>query len=113
MLWVLRASVKWLLGFRPCRGEGERSMHAMVGRSTIHDAERGRAFLRESIPRIKQAPGFVSGNWVMLGEDSGTSMLIFESEGAARAAVEQLKANLPPSDVVTIDTIEIGEVVEQ
>ena len=88
-------------------------MHAMVGRSTIHDAERGRAFLRESIPRIKQAPGFVSGNWVMLGEDSGTSMLIFESEGAARAAVEQLKANLPPSDVVTIDTIEIGEVVEQ
>jgi hypothetical protein len=88
-------------------------MHAVVARSTLHDLERGTAFLRESMPRIRQAPGFVSATWVKLGEDSGTSMIIFESEEGAQAWVKQLKANPPPSDMVTIHTFEIGEVVQQ
>jgi hypothetical protein len=88
-------------------------MHAVVARSTLHDLERGTAFLRESMPRIKQAPGFVSGTWVRLTEDSGTSMVIFESQEGAQPWVEQLKADPPPSDAVTIHTVEIGEVVEQ
>jgi hypothetical protein len=88
-------------------------MHAVVAKSTLHDLERGTAFLRERMPLIKQAPGFVSGTWVRLGEDSGTSMVIFESEEGARTWVEQLKANPPPSDAVTIHTFEIGEVVQQ
>ena len=40
-------------------------------------------------------------------------MIIFESEEGAQAWVEQLKANPPPSESVTIHTLEIGEVVEQ
>jgi hypothetical protein len=88
-------------------------MHAVVGRSTLHDVEQASAFLRESLPRIRQAPGFVSGNWVMLDETSGTSMLVFESEEQAQAAVEQLRANPPPSGAITFDSIEIGEVIEQ
>jgi hypothetical protein len=89
-------------------------MHAVVARSTIHDDEQGRSFLRErAIPRIKQAPGFVTAHWVKLAENSGTSMLIFESEEAAQAAVKQLRMNPPPSSAVTIDSVEVGEVVEQ
>ena len=88
-------------------------MHAVVARSTLHDLERGAAFLRESMPRIKQAPGFISGTWVSLGKGDGTSMIIFESEEGAQAWVEQLKADPPPSEAVTIHTVEIGEVVEQ
>ena len=87
-------------------------MHAVVGRSTIHDIEQARKYLREqAIPRISQAPGFVAAQWVRLGENTGTSMLTFESEEAAQAAVEQLRTNPPPG--VTIDSIEVGEVVER
>jgi hypothetical protein len=88
-------------------------MHAIVVKSTLHDFEQGRNFLRqEGVPRAKQAPGFVSGHWVRLGPNSGTGMLVFESEEAAQAAAEQLSKNAPPADAVTIDSVEIGEVVE-
>jgi hypothetical protein len=40
-------------------------------------------------------------------------MLIFESEEAAQAGAEQLRANPPPSSAVTIDSVEMGDVVEQ
>ena len=89
-------------------------MHAMVVKATIHDFEQGRSFLRqEGIPALRQAPGFVTAHWVRLGENSGTSMLIFESEEAAQAGAQQLKANPPPGNVVTINSVDIGEVVEQ
>jgi len=89
-------------------------MHAVVVRSTLHDFEQASTFLREQgIPRLRQAPGFVAGQWVRLGESVGASMLTFETEDAARAAAEQLRANPPGGDSITIDTIEIGEVVDR
>jgi hypothetical protein len=92
----------------------EAAMHAVVARSTIHDFEAGAKVLREQgIPRISQAPGFVSAQWVRLDENTGTSMLTFESEEAARAAAEQLRTNPPGGGAVTINSIEVGEVVER
>ena len=89
-------------------------MHALVVRSTLHDFERATTFLRqEGIPRIRHAPGFVSAQWVRLDEKTGTSMLTFESEESAQAAAEMLRANPPGGDAITIDTVEIGEVVER
>ena len=38
-------------------------------------------------------------------------MLVFESEEAARAVAEQLKTNPPGGGAVTINSIEVGEVV--
>ncbi len=89
-------------------------MHAVVARSTIHDFEQARKFLKEQgAPRISQAPGFVAAQWVKLDENTGTSMLTFESEEAAQAAAEQLRTNPPGGDAITINTIEVGEVVER
>jgi hypothetical protein len=89
-------------------------MHAVVARSTIHEYEQATSFLREqAIPRIRQAPGFISAQWVRLDESTGTSMLTFETEEAARAAAEQIRANPPGGDAITINSIEIGEVVER
>jgi hypothetical protein len=89
-------------------------MHALVIRSTLHDAEEATNFLRrEGLPRLRQAPGFVSGQWVRLGDDTGTSMLTFESEESAQAAAEMLRANPPGGDAITINSVEIGEVVER
>jgi hypothetical protein len=87
-------------------------MHAVVGRSTVHDKEKGRAFLKEHvIPRVSQAPGFVGAFWVALDDNTGASILAFETEEGAKAAAEQIKSNPPPGDAVTINTIQLGEVV--
>jgi hypothetical protein len=89
-------------------------MHAVVVRSTLHDANKAIKILRdEGIPRLTQAPGFVSAQWVRLDEQTGTSMLTFETEDAARATVEMLKSDPPGGDAITINSIEIGEVVER
>ncbi len=89
-------------------------MHAVVTRSTIHDFEQAAKILREQgIPRISQAPGFVAGQWVRLDETTGTSMVTFESEEAARAAAEMLRTNPPGGSAITIDSIEVGEVIER
>ena len=86
-------------------------MYAVVGRSTIGDFDQARKFLREEgIPRLSQMPGFVSGHWVRLGEDTGASMIIFETEEAARTAKERFEANPPPT--VSPMSLEIGEVLE-
>ena len=86
-------------------------MHAVVGRSTIQDFDEARKFLREeAIPRLSQMPGFVTGYWVRLGETSGASMVVFETEEAARTAKERFEANTPP--MVTPINLEIGEVQE-
>jgi hypothetical protein len=89
-------------------------MHAVVVRSTLHDFDKATRFLREqAIPRVSQAPGFVGAQWVRVGEHAGTSTVIFESEENANAAVEQMRANPPPADALTMDTVEVGEVVER
>ncbi len=89
-------------------------MHAVVVRSTLHDFEQATKVLREEgVPRLSQAPGFVAAQWVRLDETTGTSMLTFESEEAARAAAEMLRTNPPGGSAITIDSIEIGEVVER
>ncbi len=89
-------------------------MHTVVVRSTIHDREHATAFLREqAIPRFREAAGFVAGQWVRLEGGKGTGMITFESEEGARAAAEMLRSNPPPAEAVTIDSVDVGEVVER
>ena len=88
-------------------------MHAIIVRSTIHDYEQGREFLRSQVvPRVSQAPGLVAAYWVRAEETGGRAMIVLESEEAARGVAEQIRSNPPPSGVVSIDSVEIGEVVE-
>jgi len=90
-------------------------MHAVVVRVSIGDRERAEQGLREQvIPAVRQAPGFVAGYWTRseAGSD-GLSMIIFESEDAARQTAERLQSEqgvLP--DAVTLESAEVREVVE-
>ena len=89
-------------------------MHALVFWSTVHDLEQARAFLTEqSIPRLKQMPGFVAAQWVKFEAGTAVSMITFASEQAARRAVEQLMTKTPPPSVVTVNDVQIGEVVDR
>jgi hypothetical protein len=63
------------------------------------------------IPRVKEAPGLVGGYWAHLSGARGASMVIFETEEAARAAAEMVPPGVP--DFVTLESVEVGEVIAQ
>ncbi len=87
-------------------------MHAVMVTVTINDFDKGVTFLREeAVPQVSQAPGFVAGYWVRVEEDQGTSMVVFDSEDAARGMADQIPT--PPADAATINSIRVGEVVMQ
>jgi hypothetical protein len=88
-------------------------VHAVVANATIHDFDRARKGLQEqTVPGVSQAPGFVAGYWTRSGDNRGLAMVVFESEDAARAVAEQLRSQGPPDpEAVTIDNVEVREVV--
>jgi hypothetical protein len=88
-------------------------MHAVVVKVTIDDFDRGRQFLTEQVvPRVAKAPGFVAGYWTRSDDSSGgLSMMVFESEEAARGVAQMVESNAPQDDGVTLDGVEVREVV--
>ena len=87
-------------------------MHAVVATATLHDFERAREGLDQMVPSITEVPGFVTGYWTR-SEENGLSMIVFESEDAARQVAERLRSEGPPDpEAVTIDNVEVREVVK-
>ena len=87
-------------------------MHAVVVKVSVTDGPTATENLREKIvPAVSQAPGFVAGYWVRLGGDEGNSVVVFESEDAARAAAERISGATDSNPGVTLNDIQVGEVV--
>ena len=86
-------------------------MHAVLVKVSISDLESSQKELRETVvPRVSQLPGFVAGYWTRSDDGSnGRSMIVFESEDAARAAAERIGAGVPAG--VTLEDAEVREVV--
>jgi hypothetical protein len=84
-------------------------MHAVVVRVSINEPEAATSALREQVvPQVSQIPGFVAGYWTRK-DNTGLSMVVFESEDAAKGASEQIPSGVP--DSVTLEDVEIREVV--
>lgn len=87
-------------------------MYAMVVDVTIEDRERAQSELRDRVvPMVSGAPGFVAGYWIAVSDVRGHSVVVFESEEAARAVAGQVQGQ--PRDAVSIDDVQVGEVVAQ
>jgi hypothetical protein len=86
-------------------------MHAVVVKVTIQDVEPAEEVLRnEIVPRVSQMQGFVNGFWSRK-DNSGLSFIVFESEDAAQAASKEIEP--PPQAPVTVDDVEVREIVAQ
>lgn len=84
-------------------------MHAVVIRVTLNDLEAAQAALHdEVIPQVSKAPGFVAGYWTNK-DNTGMSMMVFESEDAANGVSDVIPATVP--DSVTLEDVEVREVV--
>ena len=78
-------------------------MHAVVVRVTIKDEDAATKLLNEQVvPRVSQAPGFKTGYWTRKN-DNGLSMIIFESEEAAKNASQAISTMA--DDTVILDQI--------
>lgn len=85
------------------------SMHAVIVKVTINDADAAERDLQEQLlPRVSQIPGFVAGYWTVK-DDSGLTMLVFESEAAANGMRELVSSTVP--DAMTLKDSEVREVV--
>ena len=89
-------------------------MHAVVVRVNVGNPEAAEQGLHEQVvPRMSQAPGFVAGYWTRSDDRaSGLSMLVFESEEAARQAADHIQGpDAMRPDGVTLENVEIREVL--
>jgi hypothetical protein len=83
-------------------------MHAVVVRVKIANRDNAETVLREQVvPRVSQLPGFVTGYWTRK-DDSGLSMIIFESEEDATRTSEQVPSMI--TEGVTLEGVEVREV---
>jgi hypothetical protein len=86
-------------------------MHAVLVKVSISDVDGAKKELRETVvPRVSQLPGFIAGYWTRSDDGSnGRSMIVFESEEAARAAAGRIGENV--REGVTFESAEVREVV--
>ncbi len=83
-------------------------MHAVVVKVTINDREAAERALNEQlVPRVSQVPGFVAGYWT-IKDNTGLTMIIFESADAANAMSEMARSVVP--DAMSLDDVEVREV---
>lgn len=91
-------------------------MHAVLLNTTINPERAGEAqslLATDVVPRVKEAPGLVAAYWMRSdNREHGTSVIIFDSEEAARAAADMAQ-NMPSGELVHVDSIEVREVVAQ
>jgi len=89
-------------------------MHAVVVKVSIQgEEETSLKYLRENIvPGVSQAPGFVAGYWVRREDQGeGNSVIVFESEEAARGAAGRISEGVEANPGVTLKDVSVGEVV--
>jgi hypothetical protein len=87
-------------------------MHAVIVTVAIEDFEKARQSLQdEVIPMVKNAPGFVAGYWLEPVDDQGLSIVVFETEAAAREMSKMVEPAATPSPFVTVRSMQIREVV--
>jgi hypothetical protein len=84
-------------------------VHAVVVKVKVNDPAAAESHLHEKVvPGISKAPGFVAGYWTRK-DNTGLSMVVFDSEDAARTASERIASGIP--DSVNLEDVELREVV--
>jgi hypothetical protein len=93
-------------------------MHGVMVQVKVDSSreDEARKLLHELVvPGAKALTGFQKGIWLRaLDGDAGRSVLLFESEDAARTAVEEIRSQGPPPGVpVTLESVDAYEVLAE
>jgi hypothetical protein len=83
-------------------------VHAVLATVRVEEPQKARALLENArVSPVKRAPGFVSALWLEPLEGIGMSVIVFDSEEHARAAMDY---SVPPIPGVTPLSLELREV---
>ena len=86
-------------------------MYAIVGASRLKPGATPEV-TKNILNGLSQAPGFVSGTIAWSSDrERGRSMFLFESEDAAKTALERTMSNMPADAPMEIESVEVCEVV--
>ncbi len=88
-------------------------MYAVVVRESgdSEQIDRSAAMVSAAVaPRVREAPGFVSAIWMSDGAGRTLNVLAFESEAAARAALEAARA-APRPPFMRVEDVELFQVL--
>lgn len=89
-------------------------MHAIHVTVTVepgHEQEGLEELRKNVVPQVRKFPRALGGYWLRPDSDNkGTSILLFETEEAARSAAA-MAPNAPTPPFVTFDKVEVREVV--
>ena len=61
------------------------------------------AFTNDILPRVKSAPGFISGYWLDPANGEGFGFVLFETEEEARRSVPLLSRSAPGVQIQSVD----------
>lgn len=89
-------------------------MYAMVGTSKLNFAHTDDAARMADgvLSSLRGAPGFVTGSFARSADGNhGRSMVLFETEEQAQAAIEKARATIPAGGPVELVSLEVYEVV--
>jgi hypothetical protein len=87
-------------------------MYAVLVREIVESdhIEASKAPLDQVLRQVRQAPGIVSALFSITDEGRTLNVLVFESEGAARGALDRVSA-APRPDFVRLESAEVAEVL--
>jgi hypothetical protein len=88
-------------------------MHAVAVKVNISDVESAQRELHERVvPAVSGAPGLVKAYWTRSDDGTnGLSMLVFETEDAARGMADRIRAADWMPEGVTLESAEVREVI--
>jgi hypothetical protein len=84
-------------------------VHAVVIRYSVSDKAALPAELEKIMSEVSDAPGFVAGYWIDMGEDEGISVSLLDSE--EEASMQALGSQVAERSAMTAGTPEVGEVI--
>ena len=71
------------------------------------------ALKNQVIPRVRQAPGFVKGYWTASADGTnGESMVVLKTKQEAEQVAAMVRSQPPPAGV-TIENVELREVIAE
>jgi hypothetical protein len=98
---------------RPARGwESMYATQVSVRIESGREDEARRGLAEQVLPRVKGSPGFVAGYWFATQENTGSSLVIWQTKDHAEAAAAQLQPGDHPAPPVTVERVEVREVIE-
>jgi hypothetical protein len=77
-----------------------------------HEDEARQGLVGQVLPRIKGSPGFVAGYWFAPDGNTGSSVVLWATKQHAEAMAAQVQPGSHPSPAVTIERVEVREVIE-